>query len=206
MSASTLPRQDNKLPDKASVAGSVIESNEMDEKEKGELQSSESYYAKVVAAAHNNIGLLRAELQDFRAAAQHFALAAKWNPQQGGLDYNLGLAYYKSESYKEAAPPLETELKAHPGNRPAAMLLGMTWFRLGNYVRASEFLNGVLNPPPTDINIYYALASSLIKQGKADAADRVILQMKTVASDGPFAASREILLQRCCREGLRRAQ
>jgi predicted Zn-dependent protease len=46
-------------------------------------------------------------------------------------------------------------------------------------------LNGVLNPPPTDINIYYALASSLIKQGKPDAADHVILQMKTVAGDGP---------------------
>ena len=139
----------------------------------------------MVAAAHNNIGLLRAERQDFRAAAEQFALAAKWDPQQEGLDYNLGLAYYKSESYKQAAPPLENELKVHPGNRPATMLLGMTWFRLGNYVRASELLSGVVDPQPTDINIYYALASSLIKQGKADAADRVIGQIKTSTGDGP---------------------
>jgi tetratricopeptide (TPR) repeat protein len=78
----------------------------------------------VVAAAHNNIGLLRAERQDFRAAAQQFALAAKWDPQQEGLDYNLGLAYYKSEWYQQAVKPLEKELKAHPGNRTGHDVVG----------------------------------------------------------------------------------
>ena len=161
------------------------EANDLDEKTKQELQSSEAYYKKVIGTAHNNIGLLRGERQDFLAAAEQFALAAKWDPQQEGLDYNLGLAYYKSESYKQAAPPLENELKVHPGNRPATMLLGMTWFRLGNYARASELLSEVVDPQPTDINIYYALASSLIKQGKADAAERVIGQIKTITGDGP---------------------
>src|SRR3984893_462602 len=181
--ASKLPGQSNKLPAKGSVEGSVIEASALDEKARRELKSSEAYYAKVVAAAHNNIGLLRAERQDFRAAGEQFALAAKWDPQQEGLDYNLGLAYYRSESYKQAVPPLENELKVHPGNRPATMLLGMTWFRLGNYVRASDLLSAVVDPQPTDINIYYALASSLIKQGRAYAADRVLEQMKIIAGD-----------------------
>lgn len=185
MGASTQPGKDSKLPGKGSVAGSVIEPTALDEKAKRELKSSEVYYAKVVAAAHNNIGLLRAERLDFRAAAQQFALAAKWDPQQEGLDYNLALAYYKSESYQQAVPPLENELKVHPGNRPASMLLGMTWFRLGNYARAAEFLSGVVDPQPTDINIYYALASSLIKQGRADAADRVIGEIRIITGDGP---------------------
>jgi Flp pilus assembly protein TadD len=61
----------------------------------------------------------------------------------------------------------------------------MTWFRLGNYARASELLSGVVDPQPTDINVFYALASSLIKQSKADAADRVIEQIKTITGDGP---------------------
>jgi tetratricopeptide (TPR) repeat protein len=183
--AATLPGPDRNLGDKGTVEGSVIEPGALDEKAKRELQGSEVYYAKVVAAAHNNIGLLRAERQDFRAAEQQFALAAKWDPQQEGLDYNLGLAYYKSESYKQAVPPLESELKVHPGNRPATMLLGMTWFRLRNYVRASELLSGVVYSQPGDINIFYALASSLIKQGKADAADRVIAQMQTITGAGP---------------------
>lgn len=158
---------------------------ELDEGVKRELQSNEAYYKKVIGTAHNNVGLLRGERLDFQAAAEQFSQAAKWDPQQEGLDYNLGLAYYKSESYKQAAPPLANELKLHPGNRHAAMLLGMTLFRLGNYSGSSELLNGVIDPQSTDINIYYALASSLIKLRKAAAADGVIVQIRTINADAP---------------------
>ncbi len=96
-----------------------------------ELKSSADYYQKVLATAHNNVGLLRAERQDFRAAAEEFAMAVKWNPEQEGLDYNLGLAYYKSQLYDRAIPPLENELKTHPENRPARLLLGMSRYDLG---------------------------------------------------------------------------
>src|SRR4029078_9534149 len=80
------------------------------------LKAEETYFTKVVAAGHNSIGLLRAEQQDFREASAQFALAAKWNPNQEGLNYNVGLAYYKSESYREAIPALEKELKIDPSN------------------------------------------------------------------------------------------
>jgi tetratricopeptide (TPR) repeat protein len=161
------------------------EAKNLDEKTRRELQSSEAYYKKVIGTAHYNVGLLRGERQDFLAAAEHFAMAATWDPLQEGLNYNLGLAYYRSDSYREAAPPLENELKLHPANRPAAMLLGMTWFRLGNYARASELLSGMVDPPSSDINIYYALASSLNKQRKTEEADRVIDQVRTITGDGP---------------------
>ena len=158
---------------------------ELDEKARQQMKEGEAYYKQVIGTAHNNVGLLRAERADFVGAAEQFALAAKWSPQQEGLDYNLGLAYYKSESYKRAVRPLEDELKAHPANLSARILLGMTWFRMENYARASEHLSGVIEQQPADQNIYYALASSLITQGNAAAADRVIEQMKTRASDAP---------------------
>ena len=160
--------------------------NELDERTRQELQSSEAYYSKVIGTAHNNIGLLRGERQDFVAAAQQFALAATWHPQQEGLDYNLGLAYYKSALFKQAAPPLEHELKLHPGNRPATVLLGMTWFRLGDYGRAAELLSGVVDSQASDINMSYALASSFIKLREADAADQAIAQIRTVTGEGPY--------------------
>lgn len=159
--------------------------NDLNETAKRELQTSEAYYKKIIGTAHNNIGLLRGERQDFRAAAEQFALAAKWDPQQEGLDYNLGLAFYRSQSYRHAAPPLERELKVRPGNRPAAVLLGMTLFRLGNYGRAAEVLSGVVDSQSTDLNTTYAFASSLIRQGKAKEAERVIEQMRTIAADAP---------------------
>src|SRR5437762_423527 len=56
------------------------ESNGRNKKPTQELQNSADYYEKVVAAAHNNVGLIRAQLQDFREAAEHFAIALRWNP------------------------------------------------------------------------------------------------------------------------------
>ena len=183
MSAAKLSDQGKDSLDLVSGSRGISVSNELDDSTKQKLHSSEAYYKKVVATAHNDVGLLRGERQEFRAAAEQFALAARWDPQQDGVDYNLGLAYYKSGSYKQATAPLETEVKAHPANRPATLLLGMSWFMLENYARASELLGGVFEAQPTDINIYYALASSLIHQGKTDVADRVIEQMKTISGD-----------------------
>ena len=109
------------------ISGSI----QRDAKTTQELKSSADYYQKILATVHNNVGLLRAERQDFRAAAEQFALAVKWNPEQEGLDYNLGLAYYKSQMYDRAIPPLENELKIRPENRPARLLLGMSRYDLG---------------------------------------------------------------------------
>ena len=99
-------------------------------------RAEETYYTKVVAAAHNSIGLLRAEQQDFREASAQFALAAKWNPNQEGLNYNLGLANYKAESYKEAIPALEKELNINPTNIAIKQLLGLSYFMTADYAKA----------------------------------------------------------------------
>ncbi len=157
----------------------------LDENVKRELQRSEAYYQKIIGTAHNNLGLLRAERQDFPAAAEQFALAAKWDPQLAGIAYNLGLAYFKSQSYKEAVLPLENELRLHRDNQPATRLLGLTLFRLGDYAKTSELLSGTVTAQSTDIDIYYALASSLIKQRKAEAADQLIEQLRTTSGDVP---------------------
>ena len=159
-------------------------SNDLNETTKRELQKTEAYYKKVIGAAHNNIGLLRAERQDFIGAAEQFAQAANWDPEQDGVNYNLGLAYYKSQSYKHAVPALERQLKTQPENRPAATLLGMTYFKLGYYAKAAQWLNKVVDAR-ADINATYALTSSLIKERNTGAADSVIDQIRTTAADTP---------------------
>ncbi|HEV7745120.1 MAG TPA: tetratricopeptide repeat protein [Pyrinomonadaceae bacterium] len=158
---------------------------DLDPKTKEELQGREIFYKKVIGTAHNNIGSLRGEHQDYLGAAEQFALAAEWYPQQDRLNYNLGLAYYKAQSYRHAAVPLESELKAQQENRPAAILLGMTMFRLHDYDRASELLGGATGSSPTDIETYYALGSSLIRQRKFSAAEPVLAQIKQIKDDAP---------------------
>ena len=175
---------DKDLLDTGAEDNNRSRSNDLNETAKQELQSSEGYYKKVIGAAHNNIGLLRAERQDFIGAAEQFSQAANWDPEQDGVNYNLGLAYYKSQSYKQAVPALEKELKTHPENRPIATLLGMTYFRLGHYAQAAQWLNKVVDAR-ADINTTYALASSLIKVRNKGAADSLIDQIGTTAANAP---------------------
>src|SRR5712691_6453080 len=185
MGASRLPEQENELRATGSVYSMTDASKMPDEKATRDLKSTEAYYAKVVAAAHNSIGLLRAQRGDFRGAAEQFQLAAKWNPLQEGLDYNLGLAYFRSESYRDAVPPLEGEVKAHPENISARWLLGLSYFMTRDYPRASELLADVVASGSTNVDLYYALASSLIKQGKTELAGQAIQRMATVTGNSP---------------------
>jgi tetratricopeptide (TPR) repeat protein len=185
LKSANLHEQNGNFAEILSVEGTVAESNPPEEKTAQDLRSSEAYYTKIVASAHNNIGLLRAERQDFRAAAEQFALAAKWNPQLEQVDFNRGLACYKAELYKQAIPPLESALKTNPDNVAARQILGMCYFMTDGYSRASELLSDVVLVKPNDATLYYTLAVSLIKEGKQDAANRVIQQMVTMSSSSP---------------------
>jgi len=185
LNSANLHEQNGNFPEILSVEGTVAESNAMDHKTATDLKNSEAYYIKIVASAHNNIGLLRAERQDFRGAAQQFAEAARWDPQLTEISFNWGLACYKAELYKQAIPPLESELKMNPGNVSAKQLLGMSYFMTDGYSRASELLSDVVSVKRNDPTLYYTLAVSLIKEGKQDAAARVIQQMVVMSSSSP---------------------
>ncbi len=147
--------------------GVIAEPVALDPAKAEKLKSEETYYTKVVAAAHNSIGLLRAERQDFREASAQFALAAKWNPNQEGLNFNIGLANYKAESYKEAIPALEKELNINPGNIAVKQLLGLSYFMTANYEKASTLLNEVVAVKTQEAALYYPLALSLLKDGNS---------------------------------------
>ena len=183
LSGNNAPDQSGKELVKAE--GVIAEPVPLDPAKSEKLKAEETYYSKVVAAGHNSIGLLRAEQQDFREAAAQFALAARWNPNQEGLNYNLGLAYYKSESYKDAIPALENELKIDSANISIKQLLGLSYFATGDYAKASTLLTEVVAAKSQDAALYYPLALSLMKDGKLEAASRVVEQMVAVGENTP---------------------
>lgn len=185
LSVANLHERNSQFPELVQVEGVVAESSAPDERTRAELKGGAAYYAKVVAGAHDNIGLLRAQQRDFRGAAEQFSLAAKWDPQLEGLNFNWGLASFKAELYKEAIPPLEKELAAHPTNIPAKQLLGLSYFMGEYYSKASGLLADAVAANPHDVGLYYALTISLMKEGKREAADRIIRQMVTMGGDSP---------------------
>ena len=176
INAARLNEQNGKA-EMTSAAGIIAESNDLDPKTAQQLKESEVYYSKLIAATHNKFGLLRADQKDFNRAAEQFALAAKWDSELEGLNFNFGLAAFKAELYKEAIGPLERELSVRPANVQAKELLGLSYFMLENYSRTSQLLAEVVVAKPNNVGLYYTLALSLIKDGKQDQANQVIQQM-----------------------------
>jgi tetratricopeptide (TPR) repeat protein len=185
LKSENLHERSDKFPELVSAEGIVAESSAPDQKTKGDLSSAESYYRQVVAGAHNDVGLLRAEAGDFSGASDQFAAAAKWNPKLDGVDFNWGLAAYKAERFKDAIPPLERELRARPANVQAKQLLGMSYFVTEDYARASGLLSEVVTVRPDNVGLSYTLALSLIKQGKTEEANRAIQSMIATSGNSP---------------------
>jgi len=176
----------SRLPDESDQTPRATETqNSLDAKTRSELEANEAYLTKIISALHNSLGLVQAGRQNLTGAAVEFRLAKKWNPQQAGLDYNLGLAYFRAELYREALAPLESEIKSNPTNTQARWLLGLSYFNTRDYSKAAEFLHDVLSSGSTNAELYYALASSLIKQQKIDAAQQTIEQMAVVTGTTP---------------------
>jgi tetratricopeptide (TPR) repeat protein len=174
--------------------------NSLDPKTRSELEANEAQLTKIIAALHNSLGLVQAGRQNLAGAAVEFRLAKRWNPQQAGLDYNLGLAYFRAESYKEALAPLESEIKSNPANTQARWLLGLSYFHTKEYSKAAELLHDVLASGSTNVELWYALASSLIRQGKIDDAERAIEQMAVLTGTTPRLSEVRNELEKAKRE------
>ncbi len=157
--------------------------NTSDAKAREKFKDAEKFFSEVVAKIHNQTGLLYADRRDFRAAAEHFSSAIDWDSKFVGAGYNLGLAYYQTERYKEAIAPLELEIKLDPANASAKHLLGLSYFMAEDYTKASALLAEVLPARSNNIGLYYTLSLSFIKQKKLAEASDVIKKMLVAGGD-----------------------
>lgn len=185
MGTSRLPDENDQMTQTSSLPSTTKTQDSLDPKTRSELEANEARLTKVIAALHNSLGLVQAGRQNLTGAAVEFRLAKRWNPQQVGLDYNLGLAYFRAEQYREALAPLESEIKTNPTNTQARWLLGLSYFNTQEYSRAAALLHDVLSSGSTNEDLSYALVSSLIKEQKVDAAEHAIEQMAVLTGTTP---------------------
>lgn len=159
--------------------------NVPDPKLKEKLKETERFYVQAVAKIHNQMGLVEAERQNFRAAFLQFRAACEWDSSLRDIYYNLGLAAYKAEQYREAIPALEAELKNNSTNLTAKHLLGMCYFMADEYAKSTDLLRQVIPQKPNNVGLYYTYSLGLLKQNKVEEANEVIKQMMTLSGDSP---------------------
>ena len=200
MGASRVPDENDQTSQPSSPPGTTKTQPSLDEKTRSQLEANETQLTKIISALHNSLGFVQAGRKNFAGAAVEFRLAKRWNPQQVGLDYNLGLAYFRAELYREALAPLESEIKTNPANTQARWLLGLSYFNTREYSRTAELLHDVLSSGSTNVELCYALVSSLIKEQKLDAADKAIEQMMVLTGTTPRLAQARYELEEAKRE------
>lgn len=85
---------------------------------------------------------------------------------------NLGMLYFNSGQYAEAAPVLEHGLRLNPRMTTASTMLGLSYFELGENQKAEPLLQRAAVADTSDKNVQMSLAHVLLALGRNDEAIR----------------------------------
>ena len=108
-----------------------------------QLAQFERAISPAIADAYNSLGAIVAGKRDYAGAVRYFQSASEWNSSLEGIDLNLGRAAYFDGQFEKAAPALSHYLQEHPEDNNARSVLGLTWYRLGEYQKVVDVLGPI---------------------------------------------------------------
>lgn len=109
----------------------------------------------------------------FPRAATHFARARQLAPNNYTIDYNLGLALFRSEQHEEAAAVLRDTL-AYRDTAELRHLLADVYENSGRYIEALREYENAVRLEPGNETYWFALAYELLKHRTHDGAARTL--------------------------------
>ncbi len=161
--------------DKPGETGLALIEEPLEPKEREKLELNKPVFARMTATAYNGIALLYVSKSDFPKAADYLGLAAGWDDSIPDLYYNLGLACFRQQKYKDAVPPLAKAVEKDPKNTAARRLLGIVSFMAEDYPRAVEQFSAIVgNAPENDPRTSYSLCLALVKLDRTKEAEPIV--------------------------------
>jgi tetratricopeptide (TPR) repeat protein len=154
-----------------------LEQNPPNDRERAEMEKLEKFYAEVAGNAYDQLGRMAVAREDFARAADFWDHASLWSPDSAELKFNMGLAYFKAQKFKNAIPPLERVCTQEPARIPAQVLLGLSYYFADDYPRARQRLEALTGGARQDPQVMYALALSMAHTGDAIQAERILRGM-----------------------------
>ena len=139
-------------------------------------------------ATDPQVQALYAEAKEYEAAGNIPGAIEKYKailqtaPRLGSGYNNLGLLYFRTGAYEQAADVLERGLKVEPRMATASALLGICLFELGRYTDARPRLEAALRLNPKDNDAEKFLANDLMKLGDLESA---AAHLRKVAARNP---------------------
>jgi tetratricopeptide (TPR) repeat protein len=135
-------------------------------------------------AAQAQVGVNAAQRGDYRAAIQAYKHAIAINSNLPGIYLNMGLAYFKLGSFREAIAAFEKENAKAPSER-VQTLVAMSYFGLGQYAEAAKRLKPLASAQPGNTELVYLLAKCYVWSGQREEAMALFKQLLEHDPDAP---------------------
>lgn len=134
--------------------------------------------------------LVQQGITDARSAKYHLAeleyrSALGIDPQCLPAQINLGLAYFKSNDYEHAIPPLEQAVKEGVDSDQIHTLLAMSLYALHRFEAASRHYEVLFTRQPGNTTLEYLLAESYMRSHQTDRLPGFMQQLQATAPDSP---------------------
>jgi hypothetical protein len=120
--------------------------------------------------AHDRLGTLKLDRDDFEAALDHFRQASRLRPDLGGTKRNLGALLLRQGRHDEAVVVLEEAMQASPWLRDTRAHLAEAYAKVGRTAEALALAAELLAEDPTNRGVRTTYAIALFDSGEEDKA------------------------------------
>jgi Flp pilus assembly protein TadD len=136
-----------------------------------------------LAMKQAKLGVDLAQHQRYAEAIRAYQKALALYQGIPGIHLNLGLAYFKSFDFANAAGQFRMVLAQDPADFRSQVLLGMSYFGTGRYADAATQLETASSKQPGNEQLLYVLAESYLWSGKSTAALHVFRELLEKSPD-----------------------
>lgn len=156
------------------------------------LTAQQTQLRQLLAASLNDLGTAEARQQQYAAAKNHFAEAARWDKPSPALLRNLGVAAFRTEDFPTAARSLGEFLQSAPAaaDPRTQLMYALSLFSLGDFPKAAQAFAPASVAASQDPRAAYAWAFSLARSGDPKQADHLASQL----ASQPMPADRLALI------------
>ena len=106
-------------------------------------------------------------------------------PGDPGVDLNIGLAYYRKNTFSMAIEPFRRSLQELPSSSQARYLLGLCYFFTSDYRQASETLAPLWETQAGNLNYLYVLSIAASKIADSAMQQRAFERMLAIGQNTP---------------------
>ena len=131
--------------------------------------------------------------ESLKPAATEYRKSLALKSDQPEVAFNLGVAEFKQGHFSAAIPAFELVAKEKPEDHRSTILLGMSYFGLRQYAKASQYLQTALQDDPSNLELHNVLAQSCLWSHQYDCA---LTEYKSILAVNPDAVQAHMLLAR----------